>query len=108
VAATLAALSQSERFEPPDESLAALARSTADLFDSAIADPTQKLYAVAAIGRLHLAVLQARVHQSSDRVTNDEDAVVNELLAYLRSPGCLGDASEDGSLQNSRRPVVGE
>jgi hypothetical protein len=65
-----------------------LTKATADLLDQAIADPEEKAYAVAALGRLHLSALMALL----GRETGDADIGLSEVIAALSTPlGYAGD-----------------
>jgi hypothetical protein len=82
------ALRNGGRLAEADEGVIGLATATADLFDEAIADPEEKTYAVAAIGRLHLSALMAL----QGRDTPDVDAGLSEVIAALSTPlGYAGD-----------------
>jgi hypothetical protein len=84
----IAALKAGGRLEPVDDAVVGLARATADLLDEAIADPAEKAYAVAALGRLHLAAVMAL----TGKVAADADAGLSEVIAALSTP--LGYAEE--------------
>jgi hypothetical protein len=79
---TIRGLAAGGRLEQVDEGLVGLARATADLLDAAMADPDEATYAVAALGRLHLATLSA--------LTGKEDAGgdggLAEIVAALSTP----------------------
>jgi hypothetical protein len=79
---SIAALRSGGRLEPVDDGVVGLAVTTADLLDAAIADPDEKAYAVAALGRLHLASLLAL----SGKVPADADAGLAEVIAALSTP----------------------
>jgi hypothetical protein len=84
----VAALRAGGRLVEVDEARIGLARATADLFDQAIADPEEKAYAVAALGRLHLAALMAL----EGREGGDADIGLSEVIAALSTPlGYAGD-----------------
>jgi hypothetical protein len=87
---TIVALRYVGRLAEVDEAVVGLAQATADLLDEAIADPDEKTYAVAAIGRLHLAALMAL----QGRESGDVDAGLSEVIAALSTPlGYAGDRS---------------
>jgi len=79
---TIRGLAAGGRLEQIDMGLVGLAQATAELLDAAIADPDEPTYAVAAMGRLHLATLTA--------LTGKEDADVDEglsaVIAALSTP----------------------
>ena len=79
---TVAALRSGGRLEGADDGVVGLALSTADLLDAAIGDPEEKAYAVAALGRLHLAALVAL----SGKVPADADVGLAEVIAALSTP----------------------
>jgi hypothetical protein len=79
---TVAALRSGGRLEGADDGVVGLALSTAELLDAAIGDPEEKAYAVAALGRLHLAALIAL----SGKVPADADAGLAEVIAALSTP----------------------
>ena len=79
---TIAGLQATGRLEAVDQGVVGLARATADLFDEAIADPEERAYARAAIGRLHLAVLQTL----TGKQVEDADAGLSEVIAALSAP----------------------
>jgi hypothetical protein len=79
---TIAALQATGRLELADEAMMGLARATADLFDEALADPEERAYARAAIGRLHLAALLAL----SGKAETDADTGISEVIAALSGP----------------------
>ena len=79
---TVAALRAGGRLESADDGVVGLAMSTAELLDAAIADPDEKAYAVAALGRLHLAALVAL----SGKVPADADVGLAEVIAALSTP----------------------
>jgi hypothetical protein len=79
---TIEALTDTGRLERADQGMVGLARATADLFDEALADPEERAYARAAIGRLHLAALLAL----TGKVESDTDAGINEVIAALSGP----------------------
>jgi len=79
---TIAGLQATGRLEDVDQGVVGLARATADLFDEAIADPEERAYARAAIGRLHLAVLQTL----TGKQVEDADAGLSEVIAALSAP----------------------
>jgi hypothetical protein len=70
------------RLEQIDQGLVGLAATTAELLDQAIADPDEPTYAVAAMGRLHLAVLSALTGKQDA----DTDAGISEVIAALSTP----------------------
>jgi hypothetical protein len=76
---TIKALARGGRLEPVDDAMVGLARATAQLLDQAIGDPEEKTYAVAALGRLHLATLMAL----TGREDADVDAGIAEVIAAL-------------------------
>jgi hypothetical protein len=87
-ARTIAALRAGGRLVDVDEATIGLAKATADLFDEAIADPEEKAYAVAALGRLHLAAVMAL----QGREGGDADIGLSEVIAALSTPlGYAGD-----------------
>jgi hypothetical protein len=90
----LRALQASEQLGKVDEGLVAMARATAELFDDAIRSGA-KHYAIAAIGRLHLATLLAVMGRMPEQPP-DED--LGELLRILTETpsGPMGDAPLGG------------
>jgi hypothetical protein len=100
----IAALHRLERFEAVDEGLAGMARATADLLDEAIAGE-QKLYAIAAAGRLHLSVTLALLHRFPVEQPGEDDGI-SELLGVLQDPKWLAtDASDEvGGYRLADRP----
>ena len=85
---TINALSATGRLEQCDAALVGLAQATADLVDTALADPAAPAHARAAVGRLHLATLLAL----TGKVTADADAGLSEVIAALSAQ--MGDAPE--------------
>jgi len=79
---TVVAMRAGGRLEPIDSGIVGLASATADLLDAAIADPDEPTYAVAALGRLHLATLTALVGKEEASV----DAGLAEVIATLSTP----------------------
>jgi hypothetical protein len=79
---SIAALRSGGRLEPADDGVVGLAVTTADLLDAALDDPDEKAYAVAALGRLHLAALLAL----SGKVPADADAGLADVIAALSTP----------------------
>ena len=81
------ALHQEERYERIDEGLVGLCRFTADLLDEA-RDGGQKLYAIAAVGRLHLAATLALLHRFPVEQPDPDDAG-SEIVRILQDPRWL-------------------
>jgi len=79
---TIRALRDGGRLEPTDDAMVGLAMTTADLLDEAVADPDEKTYAVAALGRLHLATVMAL----QGRESGDADGGLSEVIAALSTP----------------------
>jgi hypothetical protein len=79
---TIRALARGGRLEPVDDAMVGLVRATAQLLDHAIGDPEEKTYAVAALGRLHLAALMALTGKEDA----DVDAGLSEVIAALSTP----------------------
>ena len=79
---TVEAMRAGGRLEPVDQALVGLATATADLLDAAIADPEEPTYAVAALGRLHLATLNALTGKED----TDVDAGLSSVIAALSTP----------------------
>ena len=85
---TIRALRVGGRLVEVDEAMIGLAVATADLLDEAISDPEEKTYAVAALGRLHLATILAL----QGREGSDSDIGLSEVIAALSTP--MGYAEE--------------
>jgi hypothetical protein len=85
---TIKGLAAGGRLEQVDQGLVGLATTTAELLDQAIEDPEEPTYAVAAMGRLHLAVLSALTGKENA----DADAGLTQVIAALSTP--LGHPTE--------------
>ena len=79
---TIKGLAAGGRLEAVDEGLIGLARASADLLDAAMADPEEKSYALAALGRLHLQTLLALTGKDS----GDGGSGLAEIIAALSTP----------------------
>jgi hypothetical protein len=92
---TIKALKSTGRLEHCDEALMGLARCSADALDQALAYES-KAYAIAAVGRWHLMVLQAllgRPEEQGDSAYAEVIAALSGPLGY--APGGMGDADGD-------------
>jgi hypothetical protein len=85
---TIKGLAALGRLEQVDQGLVGLAATTAELLDAAIDDPEEPTYAVAAMGRLHLAVLSALTGKEDA----DTDAGLASVIQALSTP--LGHPTE--------------
>ena len=88
---TIRALKAGGRLEHADEAVVGMVLATAELFDEIIADPEERAYARAAIGRLHLAAVLALMGKEE----SDVDACLSEVISALSAP--LGYAPEQPS-----------
>jgi hypothetical protein len=94
--ATVAALRRSEELDGRDEALVGLARSSADLFDKAMGTGGERAYAVASLGRLHLASVLSLLGRYPSAGADAENPI-EDLLASLRM--MTGDADESGGAR---------
>jgi hypothetical protein len=73
------ALQKRSSLGPEHAALVALAESTARAIDAAVADPTEKKYAVAQLARAHLEVLRALLTSMPGEPHDSFAAIVAEL-----------------------------
>ena len=88
---TIRALDTTGQLEQVDAAIVGLVRATADLLDEAIGNPDEPAYARAALGRLHLAVVQTLTGKGAA----DGDAALDAVIAALSTPvGYVTDTGE--------------